>query len=179
MILKGSRKAAERALASMSKFIEDKLFLKVNRDKSFVAHISDDVKYLGYAFYRSKGELRFRPRAKSIAKLKGKVSAILARSNGWSLDFRRYRLRCLVMGWVGYFKLADMKSVLASVWTSGAAERSGASTGKRGRGCAPSSGRCESWAWRKARHGSGRTRAKPTGGLQAAGCSHERSTMQN
>lgn len=115
MILKGSRKAAERALASVSKFIENKLFLKVNRGKSFVARIDEDVKYLGYAFYSCKGDLKFRPHEKSVAKLKDKVRAILSRSNGWSLDFRRYRLRCLVNGWVGYFRLADMKTLLARV----------------------------------------------------------------
>lgn len=115
MILKGSRKAAERALVSVSKFIEGKLFLKVNRDKSFVARIDEDVKYLGYAFYSCKGDLKFRPHEKSIAKLKDKVRTILSRSNGWSLDFRRYRLRCLVNGWVGYFRLANMKTLLARV----------------------------------------------------------------
>ncbi|MEG0323955.1 MAG: group II intron reverse transcriptase/maturase [Raoultibacter sp.] len=115
MILKGSRKAAERALASVSKFIEGKLFLKVNRDKSYVAHISKDVKYLGYGFYRCKDELQFRPHAKSITKLKNKVRAILSRSNGWSLDYRRYRMKCLVNGWVNYFKLARMKTLLADI----------------------------------------------------------------
>lgn len=112
MILKASRKAAERALESVSKFIEGKLFLKVNKDKSFVARISEDVKYLGYGFYRYDGELRFRPHAKSITKLKNKVRQILSRSNGWSLGYRRYRLECLINGWVNYFKLAEMKSKL-------------------------------------------------------------------
>ena len=115
MILKASRKAAERALTSISKFIESKLFLKVNKKKSYVAYLSSDVKYLGYAFYRSQGETRFRPHAKSIAKLKDKVRAILSRSNGWSLDYRLYRLKCLVNGWVNYFKLADMTVKLRDI----------------------------------------------------------------
>ena len=115
MILKASRKAAERTMQTMTKFIEEKLFLKVNRDKSFVARIDQDVNYLGYAFYFGKGELRLRAHPKSAAKLKAKISLVLARSNGWSLDYRRYRLRCLVNGWVGYFRLADMKSLLAKV----------------------------------------------------------------
>lgn len=46
-----SRKAAERTLENIVPFIEKKLFLKVNRDKTVVSHISK-VKYLGYAFYR-------------------------------------------------------------------------------------------------------------------------------
>ena len=52
---------------------------------------------------------------KSAAKLKAKVSLILARSNGWSLDRRRYRPRYLVNGWVGYLRLADMGTLLAEV----------------------------------------------------------------
>ena len=99
-------------MGSVTKYVEGRLFLRVNRDKSFVAHISRDVRYLGYAFYGSGGELRFRVHPKSTASLKDGVREILSRSNGWSLDFRRYRLRCLVNGWVGYFRLADMRGLL-------------------------------------------------------------------
>ena len=115
MILKGSRRAAERVMETMTRFIEEKLFLKVNRGKSYVARIDQGVKYLGYAFYFGEGGVRLSVHPKSAAKLKAKVSLILARSNGWSLDYRRYRLRCLVNGWVGYFRLADMKSLLAGL----------------------------------------------------------------
>jgi len=115
IILKGSRKAAERALASVSRFVETKLFLKVNRDKSYVAHISRDVKYLGYGFYRVKGELRFRLHPKSKEALEDKVREILSRSNGWSYDKRRKRLAELIRGWVGYFRLADMKDKLEDI----------------------------------------------------------------
>ena len=115
VIMKRSRKAAERAMASVARFVESRLFLTVNREKSFVAHISRDVKYLGYAFWRSGGELRFRVHPKSVSSLKGEVREILSRSNGWSLDYRRYRLRCLVNGWVGYFRLADMRGLLRRI----------------------------------------------------------------
>ena len=118
LILKKTEKAARRALESMSRFIERRLYLKVNREKSYVAYITDtQVKYLGYGFYRNKGELRFRAHQKSLAKLKDKVRAILARSNGWSFDLRRYRLKVLVRGWTNYFKLADMKEALTKIDT--------------------------------------------------------------
>ena len=112
VILKRSRKAAERAMGSVTKYVEGRLFLRVNRDKSFVAHISRGVKYLGYAFYRRGGELRFRVHPRSLASLRDRVREILSRSNGWSLDYRRHRLRSLVNGWVGYFRLADMRGAL-------------------------------------------------------------------
>ncbi len=51
MIFCKSRKSAERTLENITPFIERKLFLKVNRKKTEVAHISK-VKYLGYSFYR-------------------------------------------------------------------------------------------------------------------------------
>jgi len=112
VILKRSRKAAERAMGSVTKYVEGRLFLRVNREKSFVAHISRGVKYLGYAFYRRGGELRFRVHPRSLASLRDRVREILSRSNGWSLDCRRHRLRSLVNGWVGYFRLADMRGAL-------------------------------------------------------------------
>lgn len=109
LILKRTEKAARRTLESVSTFIERKLFLKVNLDKSYVARISDPkVKYLGYGFY-GKEEIKFRAHPKSIERLKGKIRFILARSNGWSLEARKGQLQCLVRGWVNYFKLADMK----------------------------------------------------------------------
>lgn len=116
LVLKKTRKAAERTMDSVTVFIEKKLFLKVNRDKTFVAKLSsNDVKYLGYGFYRNNGELKFRIHPKSTTKLKDKIKHIMARSNAWSLDYRHYRLKCLVNGWVNYFKLANMKSLLVSV----------------------------------------------------------------
>jgi len=49
-----SRKSAERTLENIIPYIEGKLFLKVNRAKTTVNHVSR-IKYLGYAFYRKKG----------------------------------------------------------------------------------------------------------------------------
>ena len=51
MILCRSRKSAERTLENIVPYIEGRLFLKVNRTKTTVSHISK-IKYLGYAFYR-------------------------------------------------------------------------------------------------------------------------------
>jgi group II intron reverse transcriptase/maturase len=115
LIIKETQRAAERVKDSITAFIEKKLFLKVNREKSFVARINQDVKYLGYGFYKKKGEWHFRVHPKSILKLKEKIRIITSRSNGWSLDYRRYRLKTLVNGWVNYFKMADMGDLLRKV----------------------------------------------------------------
>ena len=113
LILKQTRKAAERTRDTITDFIEKKLFLKVNREKTVVARINADVKFLGYGFYKSKEGWSFRVHPKSVAKLKAKIRLITARSNGWSLDWRRYKLKVLVNGWVNYFKLADMKWLIS------------------------------------------------------------------
>ena len=68
-------------------FIEGKLFLKVNRKKTGVAHIGK-VKYLGYAFYRYKGKCRFRVHPKSVAKMKDKTRELTKRNNGWGNEYR-------------------------------------------------------------------------------------------
>jgi group II intron reverse transcriptase/maturase len=111
MIFCKSRKSAERTLDNIVPFIEKKLFLRVNREKTIASHISK-VKYLGYAFYRNKGECRLRVHPKPVKKMQGKIRVLMKRGNGWGNDFRKERLRQFITGWTNYFKLADMKSLL-------------------------------------------------------------------
>jgi group II intron reverse transcriptase/maturase len=111
MIFCKSRKSAERTLENIVPYIEGKLFLKVNREKTEVAHISK-VKYLGYAFYRNRGRCKLRVHPKSIAKMKNKVRELTARSNGLGNEHRALKLTQFVRGWVNYFALADMKQLL-------------------------------------------------------------------
>lgn len=111
MILCKSKRAAQRTLTNIVAFIENELFLKVNVEKTVVAHIKD-VKFLGYSFYiyQGKGLLRVHP--KSIAKMKEKIKTLTSRSNGWGEVRRKVALRQYITGWVNYFKLADMKGLL-------------------------------------------------------------------
>lgn len=111
MIFCKSRKSAMRTLENIMPYIEGKLFLKVNRDKTKVAHISK-VKYLGYSFYRNKGKCRLRVHPKSIAKMKAKLKELTSKNNGWSNEYRAIKMTQFIRGWVNYFGLADMKSVL-------------------------------------------------------------------
>jgi group II intron reverse transcriptase/maturase len=111
MIFCKSRRSAERTLANIIPFIEKKRFLKVTRDKTGVAHVSK-VKFLGYGFYRYKEKCRLRVHPKSVAKMKQKIRALTARSDGWSNEFRAMKITQFIRGWVNYFKLADMKRLL-------------------------------------------------------------------
>jgi hypothetical protein len=111
MILCKSKRAAQRTLDHIIPFIEGKLYLKVNKEKTVVAHVKD-VKFLGYGFYilKCKGLLRVHP--KSITKMREKVKLLTCRSNGWGNERRKLALRQYITGWVNNFKLANMKSLL-------------------------------------------------------------------
>lgn len=111
MIFCKSKKAAARTLEKILPFIERKLFLKVNREKTKVAHVNF-VKYLGYSFYIYRGEGRLRIHPKSVTKLKDKIREVTGRSNGMGIEERKSRLNSLVRGWMNYFKLADAKKLL-------------------------------------------------------------------
>ena len=111
MILCKSKKSAERTLRNIIPFIEGKLFLKVNRKKTEVAHISK-VKYLGYTFYRYKGKCRLRVHAKSVVKMKNKIRELTDRNKGISNKKREKEYQEYVRGWVQYYRLADMKGLL-------------------------------------------------------------------
>jgi RNA-directed DNA polymerase len=113
MIFCKSKKSAVRTLENIMPYIEGKLFLKVNREKTKVAHISK-VKYLGYSFYRYKGKCKMRVHPKSIAKMKAKLKELTSRSNGWGNEYRALKLKQFIRGWVNYFALADMKQLLRS-----------------------------------------------------------------
>jgi len=114
MIFTKSKRAAERQYKRVSKFIEGKLKLKINKEKTRISKLNE-VKYLGYAFYRVKGKCRFRVHPKSINRLKDKLRVITARSNGMSIEGRKAKLNQLIRGWVQYFKLADMKGIMESI----------------------------------------------------------------
>jgi RNA-directed DNA polymerase len=111
-ILCKSKRSAERAMESLVRYIENKLLLKVNRDKSAVVDIKK-AKFLGYSFYKMKGEGRLRIHPKSVEKMRNKIRELTSRSNGWGNGRRKEALKQYIRGWVQYFKLADMKRLLS------------------------------------------------------------------
>jgi group II intron reverse transcriptase/maturase len=109
-----SKASARQTLEHILPFIERKLFLRVNREKTKVADIGR-IKFLGYGFrYTAKG-VRATVHTKSKAKLKAKVKEITKRSDGRGYEWKKRKLRQIVTGWVNYFKLADMKTWLEAV----------------------------------------------------------------
>lgn len=111
IILCKSRRSAKRTLDKIIPFIEKGLFLKVNREKTTVDYVGR-IKFLGFTFYQHKGYARVRIHPKAIAKMKGRIKELTARSNGMGNDSRIKKLRSYIMGWINYFKIADMKKLL-------------------------------------------------------------------
>ena len=110
MIFCKSRKSAERTLANIKPFIEKKLFLKLNEDKTKIRYIgSTDVKFLGFGFYVNKeGKIKARLHQKSKDKCVKRLKEITSRSRGQSLEAFRKQLSEFVRGWVNYFLKSDM-----------------------------------------------------------------------
>lgn len=115
VILCKSIRSAERTLTGITGFIERKLFLKVNKEKTIVAHITK-IRFLGYSFYiNNKGEGRLGLHEKSALRMRARIKALTSRSNGWGNERRKEALKRYIIGWVNYFKLADMKKLLEKV----------------------------------------------------------------
>lgn len=109
-----SRRAAERVMKSITKFIECNLKLKVNTDKSKVDR-PWRCKFLGYTFYRSKDGIKMRVHEKSIKKLKDKLKNLTGRSKISNIKTTYEKIEQLTVGWVNYFKLADMNGILREI----------------------------------------------------------------
>lgn len=82
VILCISKRSAERTLTNIIPYMEEKLFLKVYREKTVVAYIRN-IKFLGYSFYEKGKAGRLGIHPKSIAKMKDRLKELTSRSNGW------------------------------------------------------------------------------------------------
>ena len=117
MVLCRSRKAAERTLASLRKYIENKLFLKINEEKTKIRYIGNSgIKFLGFGFFSKKnketGGREITPcvHAKSKAKCWQKLKKLTSRRQGISLDDMRKSIRQFVSGWVNYFAIGSIST---------------------------------------------------------------------
>jgi RNA-directed DNA polymerase len=105
-----SQRAGARVMQSITGYLERKLKLKVNSQKSAVDR-PWKRKFLGFSFYPIKGGVGIRVHAKPVAKLRGKVKEVLSRSNGWSTEQRIKAINSLIIGWINYFGIADMRKL--------------------------------------------------------------------
>jgi len=105
-----SRRAGERVLASCRRFLEQRLRLIVNEEKSAVARPSTRT-FLGYSMTaHRRPKLRLGP--DSTKRLKDRLREILRRTRGRSLRTIVFELNQYLRGWLGYFRLIETPSVL-------------------------------------------------------------------
>lgn len=110
VILLKSEASAKRVMYSITKWIEKKLGLKVNAEKTKIVR-PWKLKYLGFGFYKdSKSNAYYsRPHEDSIDKFTLKLKFITSRK--WSMSFKERikKLNEVIRGWVNYFSITNMK----------------------------------------------------------------------
>ena len=107
-----SRRAGERVMASMSRFLTQKLRLKVNEAKSAVAR-PEERKFLGFSISNDGSERRIAPKA--LDKFKTQVRDMTRRTRGISLQQLIEDLTPYLIGWRGYFGFCQTPRVLTNL----------------------------------------------------------------
>jgi RNA-directed DNA polymerase len=109
-----SRRAGERVMGLLRQLYAN-LRLRVNEAKSAV-DLATNRKLLGYSFWMAPGRtVKRRVAKKALAKMKERVRLITKRSGGRSIEQVAVELRSYLVGWKGYFQLADTPGVFADL----------------------------------------------------------------
>jgi len=103
-----SKRAVERVMQSITRFLENKLRLRVNAAKSAVAHVQE-CKFLGYRLLR-EGALGIAPT--SLKRVKERIRQITRRNRGGSMETVICELNGYLTGWVTYFRYARCRTHL-------------------------------------------------------------------
>jgi RNA-directed DNA polymerase len=104
-----TKRAGERVKASVTQFIETRLKLKVNQDKSAVDR-PWKRKFLGFSFSHNK-EPKVRIAKQSLQKAEAKIREITSRRKSMKREERVKEINQYLIGWCGYFSLVDTPSV--------------------------------------------------------------------
>jgi RNA-directed DNA polymerase len=108
-----SRRAGERVMASITRFITTKLKLKVNEQKSAVAR-PWERKFLGFSFTANR-EPKRRIAPKAVLRFKEKVRELTRRTRGVSIEEMAGELSRYLRGWIGYFGKCETSKVLENL----------------------------------------------------------------
>ena len=112
-----SRRAGERVMASITRFLSKKLKLKVNQQKSAVAR-PWERKFLGFSFTNGRQPKR-RIAPKTVGRFKERIRDLTYRTRGVSMERMAEELTQYLRGWLGYFGKCETPSVLQGLeeWT--------------------------------------------------------------
>ena len=116
VIAVGSGASANRVMHTITKWIEQKLGLKVNTTKTHACRPSK-LKYLGFGFYKSSQTKQWtaRPHETSVEKFQRKLKKLCKRSWSISMTDRIAMLNSVTRGWISYFAIGAMKSKMEKI----------------------------------------------------------------
>jgi len=106
-----SEKAGQRVLESITHYLEKKLKLRVNREKSGVGRPSKR-KFLGYSVYYRKDVVHLKVATQAITRLKGDLRVVFRRGRGRSLGRIIEELNLKLRGWMNYYRHIGVKGIL-------------------------------------------------------------------
>ncbi|CVK21925.1 group II intron reverse transcriptase/maturase [Sporomusa sphaeroides] len=109
-----SQRAAERVMTSSTKYLENKLKLKVNQEKS-KAGSPLKLKFLGFSLFKTGKRMGIRPHAKSMEKFKNKIRQLTSRKQAKPIPAILNNIRKYTTGWLGYYAIAEMSSKIKSL----------------------------------------------------------------
>ena len=112
VLLCKSQRAAERLLESSIRYLEGKLKLRVNRDKSHIARVNatKNFKFLGFAYGKGKDGLFIRAHPKALLKAKNRLHAITKRNRGVNVRKVMQEIKVYMTGWLNYYGIASLKT---------------------------------------------------------------------
>jgi len=108
IFLKPATAPANRVMSSIVDFIENRMLLKVNREKSRIC-CPQELNFLGHTIY-GRGKLGLS--RESLKRFKEKLRRITRRNRGISMDQLIHGLNLVLRGWLNYYRLASMKKKL-------------------------------------------------------------------
>lgn len=116
LIFVKSEKAANRVMNSTVKFIEEKLGLIVNMEKSKISR-PRELKFLGFGYYYDIKNKRYqvKPHLMSIKKFKRNLRKFTKLNWNVSLESRILKLKQVIHGWVNYFRISNMKKAMNEI----------------------------------------------------------------
>ncbi|MCD9877241.1 hypothetical protein LJ657_27135 [Streptomyces sp. NR30] len=109
-----SKRAAHRVLASVTAVVEQRLKLKVNREKSKVVSASG-MTMLGFGFYSRGGGVQTRIDRKALVRWKDRIRELTSRKWSIAMDERIAEINRFTAGWMGYFQLVDSPRVFSGL----------------------------------------------------------------
>ena len=117
VLLAKSKRASERLLESSTKYLEEKLKLTVNKEKSHTVSVFAirNFKFLGFALGRNGSGIYVRVHPKSWKKFKSNLKTLSSRKKCQSIKPSLEKIKVYARGWLNYYGIASMKNNIEDI----------------------------------------------------------------